>query len=411
MSRSLSNILVTGGCGFIGVNFIRLLFKHTPEFTGRIINLDALTYAGNITSLQEIEKEFGIDSKPAPRSFFELGDICDRQRLEGIFARYNIDTVVNFAAESHVDRSILGPETFVKTNVMGTFALLDVARRCWQAEPDAATAPAVSGLAGISGLDEITGPAIGGRSVSGLSQPVARHSGVDTYRPGVLFHHVSTDEVYGSLGDSGYFTEETPYGPRSPYSASKAASDHLVMAWNTTYGLPVTLSNCSNNYGPFQFPEKLIPLMIMNMMEGKPLPVYGDGKNIRDWIYVDDHNRAIWDILTKGKPGEKYNIGGENECENVTMIDKLIDTMAAQTKLDPAKIRETIQFVTDRPGHDRRYAVDCSKIKNELGWKRQTSFDDGLAQTAAWYIENTSWIDHIRSGEYRYWVEQNYGRR
>jgi dTDP-glucose 4,6-dehydratase len=409
MSRSLSNVLVTGGCGFIGVNFIRLLFKHTPEFTGRIINLDALTYAGNITSLQEIEKEFGIDRKPEPRYFFELGDICDRQRLEGIFAKYDIDTVVHFAAESHVDRSILGPETFVKTNVMGTFALLDVARRLWQVN---AAAPAAStGLAGIGSLDEITGPAIGSRPASG--QPVAPPipGQLDTYRPGVLFHHVSTDEVYGSLGETGYFTEETPYAPRSPYSASKAASDHLVMAWNTTYGLPVTLSNCSNNYGPFQFPEKLIPLMIMNMMEGKSLPVYGDGKNIRDWIYVDDHNRAIWDILTKGKSGEKYNIGGENECENVVMIDQLVDIMAAKAKLNPVKIRETIQFVPDRPGHDRRYAIDCSKIKSELGWKRQTSFEDGLAQTAAWYIENPAWINHIRSGEYRYWVEQNYGRR
>jgi dTDP-glucose 4,6-dehydratase len=424
MSRSLSNILVTGGCGFIGVNFIRLLFKHTPEFTGRIINLDALTYAGNITSLQDIEKEFGIDRKPEPRYFFELGDICDRQRLEGIFAKYDIDTVVNFAAESHVDRSILGPETFVKTNVMGTFALLDVARRCWQEGAGPVTPVAPDGQAGIRSLDDITGPAIGlGRATSGQpvggqlvngqpgGQSAVEYSDADSYRPGVLFHHVSTDEVYGSLGDSGYFTETTPYTPRSPYSASKAASDLLVMAWNTTYGLPVTLSNCSNNYGPFQFPEKLIPLMIMNMMEGKPLPVYGDGKNIRDWIYVDDHSRAIWDILTKGKPGEKYNIGGENECENVVMIDQLVDIMAEKAKLNPVKLRETIQFVSDRPGHDRRYAINCSKIKNELGWKRLVSFEDGLAQTAAWYIENTDWIEHIRTGEYRYWVEQNYGRR
>jgi dTDP-glucose 4,6-dehydratase len=327
--------------------------------------------------------------------------------VEGIFAKYHIDTVVNFAAESHVDRSILGPETFVKTNVMGTFALLDVARRCWQADADDPVPAASAGLAGISGLNDVIGPA--SRPAGEPAQPVARHP--DSYRPGVIFHHVSTDEVYGTLGNTGYFNEATSYAPRSPYSASKAASDHLVMAWNTTYGLPITLSNCSNNYGPFQFPEKLIPLMIMNMMEGRSLPVYGDGKNIRDWIYVDDHNRAIWDILTKGKPGEKYNIGGENECENVVMIDKLIDIMAAKTKQNPAKIRETIQFVPDRPGHDRRYAVDCSKIKEELGWERQTSFEEGLVQTAAWYIENTSWIDRIRSGEYRYWVEQNYGRR
>jgi dTDP-glucose 4,6-dehydratase len=378
--HTLKNILVTGGCGFIGVNFIRLLFKHTPEFTGRIINLDALTYAGNITSLQEIEKEFGIDRKPEPRYFFELGDICDRQGLEAIFAKYNVDTVVNFAAESHVDRSILGPETFIKTNVMGTFALLDVARRRWQ----------------ISTGDPF--------------QPLPVSADAD-YSPGVIFHHVSTDEVYGSLGGTGFFTETTPYDPRSPYSASKAASDHLVMAWHHTYGLPVTLSNCSNNFGPFQFPEKLIPLMIINMLEGKPLPVYGDGKNIRDWLYVDDHNRAIWTILSKGSAGEKYNIGGENERENVAIIDGLINIVARKTGADPQKIRGTIQFVKDRPGHDRRYAIDCAKIKETLGWKRETPFEEGLARTVDWYMDNMPWINRIRSGEYRYWVEENYGRR
>jgi dTDP-glucose 4,6-dehydratase len=378
--RSLKNILVTGGCGFIGVNFIRLLFKHTPEFSGRIINLDALTYAGNITSLQEIEKEFGIDCKPEPRYYFELGDICDRQRLEEIFTKYNIDTVVNFAAESHVDRSILGPETFVKTNAMGTFALLDAARRRWQIFSGDPSRPL----------------------------PVSANA---EYNPGVIFHHVSTDEVYGSLGETGFFTENTPYDPRSPYSASKAASDHLVMAWHHTYGLPVTLSNCSNNFGPFQFPEKLIPLMILNMLEGKPLPVYGDGKNIRDWLYVDDHSRAIWTILSKGRAGEKYNVGGENERENIAIIDELINIIAAKISMDPQKIRKTIQFVKDRPGHDRRYAIDCSKIKKELGWERETSFEEGLIKTVEWYLANTAWINRIRSGEYRYWVEENYGRR
>ncbi|MDR0669329.1 MAG: dTDP-glucose 4,6-dehydratase [Treponema sp.] len=378
--RSLQNILVTGGCGFIGVNFIYLLFKHTPEFTGRIINLDALTYAGNITSLQSIEKEFGIDSGSKVRYFFELGDICDRQRLEEIFARYNIDTVVNFAAESHVDRSILGPETFIKTNVMGTFALLDVARRRWQV-----------------GSGEPSKPL-----------PV---SPTAEYTPGVIFHHISTDEVYGSLGETGSFTETTPYDPRSPYSASKAASDHLVMAWHHTYGLPVTLSNCSNNFGPYQFPEKLIPLMIINMLEGKSLPVYGDGKNIRDWLFVEDHARSIWTILVNGKFGEKYNIGGENERENVVIIDDLIRIIAEKTGKNPQKIHKTIKFVKDRPGHDRRYAIDCSKIKNELGWKRGTSFEEGLIKTVEWYMANTTWIDRIRSGEYRYWVEENYGRR
>jgi dTDP-glucose 4,6-dehydratase len=378
--RNLKNILVTGGCGFIGVNFIRLLFKHTPEFSGRIINLDALTYAGNITSLQEIEKEFGIDSGSTVRYFFELGDICDRQRLEGIFDKYDIDTVVNFAAESHVDRSILGPETFVKTNVMGTFALLDVARRHWQVNSDDSSRPL----------------------------PVSADA---EYIPGVIFHHVSTDEVYGSLGEAGFFTESTPYDPRSPYSASKAASDHLVLAWHHTYGLPITLSNCSNNFGPFQFPEKLIPLMIINMMEGKSLPVYGDGKNIRDWLYVEDHCRAIWAILSKGQIGEKYNIGGENEMENVAIINELIKIVADKTGMDPEKIRSTIQFVRDRPGHDRRYAIDCAKIKDELGWTRETSFEEGLIKTVEWYRDNMIWINRIRSGEYRYWVEENYGRR
>jgi dTDP-glucose 4,6-dehydratase len=377
--RGLKNILVTGGCGFIGVNFIYLLFKRIPEFTGRIINLDALTYAGNITSLQEIEKEFGIASGSKVRYFFELGDICDRQRLEDIFVKYNIDTVVNFAAESHVDRSILGPETFVKTNVMGTFALLDVARRCWQLSDDPAKPLPVSASA--------------------------------EYTPGVIFHHISTDEVYGSLGETGVFTESTPYDPRSPYSASKAASDHLVMAWHHTYGLPVTLSNCSNNFGPFQFPEKLIPLMILNMLEGRRLPVYGDGKNIRDWLYVEDHGRAIWAILTGGREGEKYNIGGENERENVAIIDDLIRIVAEKAGRDPDKIRGTIQYVKDRPGHDRRYAIECSKIKTELNWKREVSFEEGLVKTVEWYLANTTWIDRIRSGEYRYWVEENYGRR
>jgi dTDP-glucose 4,6-dehydratase len=378
--RSLENILITGGCGFIGVNFIRRLFKHTPEFTGRIINLDALTYAGNITSLQEIEREFGIDCKPEPRYFFELGDICDRPGLELLFAKYNIDTVINFAAESHVDRSILGPETFIKTNVMGTFSLLDVARRRWQIPAGDPSRPL----------------------------PVSADA---EYTPGVIFHHVSTDEVYGSLGSTGFFTEDTPYDPRSPYSASKAASDHLVMAWHHTYGLPVTLSNCSNNFGPYQFPEKLIPLMIINMLEGRSLPVYGDGKNVRDWLYVDDHSRAIWTILSKGKIGEKYNVGGENERENIAIIDELIRIVAKKINVDPQKIRQTIQFVKDRPGHDRRYAIDYTKIKNELGWERETSFEEGLEKTVDWYIANTLWINRIRSGEYRYWVEENYGRR
>jgi len=339
--RKLTNILVTGGAGFIGVNFIRFLFGESalkPEFNGRIINLDALTYAGNIISLIEIDEKFA-----GVRYFFEKGDICDRAFVEAIFRKYDVDTVVHFAAESHVDRSILGPETFIKTNVLGTFTLLDVARNAWKS--------------------------------------------VD----GVLFHHVSTDEVYGSLGETGCFTENTSYDPRSPYSASKAASDHLALAYHHTYGLPLTLSNCSNNYGPYQFPEKLIPLMILNMLEGKSLPVYGDGKNIRDWLYVEDHNNAIWTIMQKGRSGETYNIGGDNEWENIRLLNELINIVAAKLKSDAAAIRSTITYVKDRPGHDRRYAIDCSKIKKELGWKQAVSFHQGLERTVDWYLSNRKW--------------------
>jgi dTDP-glucose 4,6-dehydratase len=359
--RSLKNILVTGGAGFIGVNFIRFLFGEAeikPDFKGWIINLDNLTYAGNAESLNEINEKFG-----SSRYFFERGDICDRAFVESLFKKHEIDTVVHFAAETHVDRSILGPEAFIKTNVMGTFTLLDVARNTWKDAKD------------------------------------------------VLFHHISTDEVYGSLGETGYFTETTPYNPRSPYSASKAASDHLVIAYNHTYGLPITLSNCSNNYGPYQFPEKLIPLMIMNMLEGKPLPVYGDGKNIRDWVYVEDHNNAVWTIMQKGKVGEKYNIGGENEWENIRLLNELIDIVAKKTNKDTEKIRSTITYVKDRPGHDRRYAIDCSKIKRELGWKQNVNFRQGLERTVDWYLANREWIDSIRSGDYKRWIEKNYEKR
>jgi dTDP-glucose 4,6-dehydratase len=320
--RTLSNILVTGGAGFIGCNFIHVLVQKTQGFTGRVINLDALTYAGNAASLADVESEFG-----GTRYFFEHADITDRAAVEAVFKKYDIDTVIHFAAESHVDRSILGPEAFIKTNVMGTFTLLEAARAHW-------------------------------KSADG------------SLRQDVLFHHISTDEVYGSLGDTGYFTETTPYDPRSPYSASKASSDHLVFAYYHSYGLPVTLSNCSNNYGPYHFPEKLIPLMILNMLDGKPLPVYGDGKNIRDWLFVEDHNTAVWTIVNKGRVGEKYNIGGENEWTNIDLLQRLIDIVAQKAKLDAATIRSTITYVKDRPGHDRRYAIDCSKLKRELGWKQ-----------------------------------------
>ncbi len=370
--RKLSNILVTGGCGFIGSNFINYLFKQTAtglpafedaNFTGRLINVDSLTYAGNLENLAAVQKKFG-----GTRYFFEKVDICNRAEIERIFKQYDIDTVIHFAAESHVDRSILGPEAFVKTNILGTYTLLDVARHYWQ-------------------------------------------TGLDKRREDVLFHHISTDEVYGSLGATGYFREDTPYDPRSPYSASKASSDHLVMSYYHTFGLPITLSNCTNNYGPYQFPEKLIPLMVLNIKQGKDLPVYGEGKNIRDWIYVEDHNRAVWQIVHDGKTGEKYNIGGENEWQNIQLLQKLIELTADECKLDKNSVEKTIVHVKDRPGHDARYAIDCSKIKKELGWERKMSFEQGLAQTVKWYLSHTEWVEHIQSGEYMKWIEKNYQER
>ena len=377
MKRKLNTILVTGGAGFIGSNFIHYLFgKSTSgeaafedaQFTGRVVNLDALTYAGNGESLDDIDAEFGTGASGERRYFFEKADICDRAAVERIFREYDIDTVVHFAAESHVDRSIVGPEAFIRTNVLGTHTLLDVARAYW----------------GIS---------------------------LDNQRDDVLFHHISTDEVYGSLGETGYFTETTSYDPRSPYSASKAASDHIVMAYHHTYGLPVTLSNCTNNYGPFQFPEKLIPLMILNMQRGTSLPVYGAGTNIRDWIYVEDHNRAVWLILKDGKTGEKYNIGGENEWQNIALLDKLIEAAANGLGKSADDIRKTVTHVKDRPGHDLRYAIDCTKIKRELGWERKMTFERGLALTVRWNLTHPDWIRRILSGEYMQWVEKNYGDR
>jgi dTDP-glucose 4,6-dehydratase len=359
--RKLSSILVTGGAGFIGSNFIHWLFAKSG-FSGRVINLDALTYAGNPESLANVDSKFGVPGAEG-RYVFVKGDICDRALVEKVFSQFSIDTVVHFAAESHVDRSIIGPEAFIRTNVLGTYTLLDVARHAWGTRDD------------------------------------------------VLFHHVSTDEVFGSLGESGYFTEITSYDPRSPYSASKASSDHLAKAYFHTFGLPVTISNCSNNYGPYQFPEKLIPLMILNMLEGKPLPVYGDGKNIRDWVYVEDHNEAVWSIMNRGRVGETYNIGGENEWENITLLHRLIELVAEESGKSVEALKDLITYVKDRPGHDRRYAIDCSKIKSELGWKRRYSFDDGLRATVRWYLDNQEWCSHVRSGEYRNWIEKNYSLR
>ena len=376
--RKLGNILVTGGCGFIGCNFIHYLFGESTaggadftdaDFHGRIINVDCLTYAGNAESLKDIEEKYGrgVDESKR-RYFFEKVDICDRVQIERIFKQYDIDTVIHFAAESHVDRSILGPEAFMKTNVMGTFTLLDVAKNYWNVS-------------------------------------------LDNQRDDVLFHHISTDEVYGTLGETGYFLETTPYDPRSPYSSSKASSDHIVMAYHHTYGLPITLSNCTNNYGPFQFPEKLLPLMISNIRDGKNLPVYGDGKNIRDWIYVEDHNRGVWQIVKESPAGEKWNLGGENEWENIRLLNTVIDLTAKELGKNPDDVKKTITYVKDRPGHDRRYAIDCTKAKTKLGWERKMTFEQGLLSTIRWYLGHPEWIEHIKSGSYKDWIQKNYSCR
>jgi dTDP-glucose 4,6-dehydratase len=359
MKRRLENILVTGGAGFIGSNFIHFIFNKT-KFNGKIINADKLTYAGNLENLKKIDSEFG-----EKRYFFEKADICDFEKIKNIFIKYNIDTVVNFSAESHVDRSIFGPKDFIQTNIMGTFTLLEVARELWEKED--------------------------------YSQ--------------LLFHHISTDEVYGSAEEGKYFLESTAYQPNSPYSASKASSDHLVRAYHKTYGLPITISNCSNNYGPYQFPEKLIPLMILNILEEKPLPIYGDGKNIRDWLYVEDHCLAIWKIINHGRVGETYNIGGENEWENIKLVDFLCEKIAKIKRKNKDYYKRLITFVKDRPGHDRRYAINCDKIKKDLEWSRQYDFEKGLDSTIKWYISHQDWVDGVRSGEYRNWLEKNYRLR
>ncbi len=371
--RKINALLVTGGCGFIGSNFIHYLFRQS-EFKGIVVNLDRLTYAGNMENLEEIENIYGSGGEN--RYFFQHGDVCDSQLMDDLFLTHNIDTVVHFAAESHVDRSIHGPKDFIQTNIMGTFSLLEIARKRWS----------------------------------------------DSNRDEVLFHHISTDEVYGSLGDSGYFFENTPYDPRSPYSASKASSDHLVKAYFHTYGLPVTLSNCSNNYGPYQFPEKLIPVMILNAVEGKPLPVYGDGMNVRDWLYVDDHCSAIYAILRGGRPGETYNVGGENDRPNIDVIKRICGILETRYPLSGnpfingsgkqlATYTDLLTYVKDRPGHDRRYAINCDKIKSELGWQRSVSFEQGLEKTIQWYLDNRNWIERVRSGEYKKWIEKNYDNR
>ena len=342
----MKTILVTGGAGFIGGSVCRHLVAQGGY---RVVNVDKLTYSGNLASLASIE---GHDAYA-----FEQADICDADAMARIFATHRPDALMHLAAESHVDRSIDGPGVFVQTNVVGTVTLLGAALAYWRALPQAA-------------------------------------------RSDFRFHHISTDEVFGDLPfDSGVFTEETPYAPSSPYSASKAASDHFVRAWHETYGLPVVLSNCSNNYGPYHFPEKLVPLVILNALDGKPLPVYGRGENVRDWLYVDDHARALELVVTRGRVGESYNVGGRAERTNLSVVETICDILDARRPLDRPR-RELIAFVTDRPGHDRRYAIDASKIERELGWTPKESFETGLAKTIDWYLDNEDWWQPIRSQTY-----------
>ena len=341
-------ILVTGGAGFIGSAVVRKLIGETGATT---VNVDKLTYAGNLDSVAEVSDD--------PRYHFERVDICDAPEVRRVFGEHQPDAVLHLAAESHVDRSIDGPAEFIRTNLVGTFTLLDEALRYW-------------------------------KTLHGAER--------DRFR----FLHVSTDEVFGSLGADGFFSEHTPYAPRSPYSASKAGSDHLVRAWHHTYGLPILVTNCSNNYGPFQFPEKLIPLTLLNALEGKPLPVYGRGENIRDWLYVDDHADALLTVLERGRVGESYAIGGGNEMRNlevVRAICRLVDELRPDAEIGP---RETlIRFVEDRPGHDFRYAIDATKIRTELGWTPRHSFETGLRGTVRWYLDNRAWWERVRSGAYR----------
>ncbi len=354
-------ILVTGGAGFIGSNFIHFVFEHTG-FKGKIVNLDKLTYAGNPENLADIQKKY------KGRYVFVKGDVCHYPAVLALMKKHNINAVAHFAAESHVDRSIFGPRDFIETNINGTFSLLEAARTAWAGRKD------------------------------------------------VRFHHVSTDEVYGALGRTGKFKETTPYDPRSPYSASKASSDHLVRAYHHTYGLPVTISNCSNNYGPYHFPEKLIPLAILNALEGKPLPVYGDGLQVRDWLYVEDHCAAIWRIMNKGREGETYNVGGNCEMQNIAVVTGICKALdrAIPARFNKAlagkKYTDLITYVKDRAGHDRRYAIDFSKIKKELGWQPTVRFAQGLGLTVDWYLANPEWVKNVKTGAYRKWISKNYQR-
>ncbi len=347
----MHHILVTGGAGFIGSHLIRLLVNKYPDY--HIVNLDLLTYAGNLENLTDVEKKDNYT--------FVKGDIVDDQFLDELFSKYDFDGVIHLAAESHVDRSIEDPMSFIKTNIIGTVNLLNAARKAW-----------------------------------------------GDYE-GKRFYHVSTDEVYGSLGETGFFTEETPYDPRSPYSSSKASSDHLVRAYHHTYGMPIVVSNCSNNYGPYQFPEKLLPLFIHNIKNKKALPVYGDGKYTRDWLWVEDHATAIDKIYHEGRNGETYNIGGNNEWKNIDLIHALCEIMDDLLDRSEGSSAGLIKYVTDRPGHDRRYAIDASKLMNELGWEPTIKSTEGLRQTAEWYLNNSEWLENVTSGTYQQYYVKQYG--
>ncbi|MBG5986033.1 dTDP-glucose 4,6-dehydratase [Proteus vulgaris] len=352
-------ILVTGGAGFIGSAVIRYLINYTDNI---VINVDKLTYAGNIQSLSSVEKN--------TRYFFEKKDICNHDEMLRVFLEHQPNIVMHLAAESHVDRSIEGPDEFIKTNIIGTYTLLEVARTYWQ-------------------------------NLDNVQKSIFR------------FHHISTDEVYGDLdGTKDLFTETTAYSPSSPYSASKASSDHLVRAWLRTYGLPTIVTNCSNNYGPYHYPEKLIPLMILNALEGKPLPVYGNGQQVRDWLYVEDHAKALYKVVIEGRIGETYNIGGHNEKTNIEVVKticNLLDELVPNKPLSITKYSDLITYITDRPGHDLRYAIDATKIKNELNWTPEETFESGLRKTLEWYLENTEWVNNIRNRSYQSWVSQHYG--
>ncbi len=348
-------LLITGGAGFIGSHVVRRFVNNYPDY--KIINLDKLTYAGNLENLRDIEQKTNYT--------FVKADICDFETILEIFNKHSIDTVIHLAAESHVDRSIKDPFTFAKTNVLGTLSLLQAARTCW-----------------------------------------------DGHYENKRFYHISTDEVYGALGfDDSFFIETTPYNPHSPYSASKASSDHFVRAFHDTYGLPILISNCSNNYGPYQFPEKLIPLFINNIRYNKPLPVYGKGENVRDWLYVEDHAHAIDVILHKGKVGDTYNIGGFNEWKNIDLIKVIIATVDRLLSRNPGTSEKLITYVTDRPGHDLRYAIDSSKLKNELGWEPSLQFEEGIEKTVKWYLENQAWMDRVTSGDYQRYYKSMYLHR